>query len=103
MKTAREENKPAMIVFESKTCTICKQMDKTTWKDKRVQEQTRGWIPVKVKAEQRLDLLGAYGVQGFPTTVLVGGNGHPFGGREGYLGPTDLVSFLENSRSKWKS
>ncbi|RYZ84175.1 MAG: thioredoxin family protein [Proteobacteria bacterium] len=103
IQKAREEKKPALIVFESSTCTFCKKMDKTTWRDQRVQDQTRGWIPVKVNGDKRTDLLQAYGVQGFPTAVLVGGDGKPFAGREGYIEPNEFVDFLEKSRTKWKS
>ncbi|BCM89963.1 thiol:disulfide interchange protein DsbD [Abditibacteriota bacterium] len=99
---AREEKKPALVVFESNTCTFCKKMDKTTWRDQRVQNQTRGWVPVKVNGDQRTDLLAAYGVQGFPTAILLGGDGKPFAGREGYIEPGEFVAFLEDSRAKWK-
>ncbi len=103
LQTAREQKKPALVVFESKDCTYCEKMNKTTWRDARVQEQTRGWIPVKVSAEQRGDLLEQYGVRGFPTAVLVGGDGKPFAGREGYIEPQEFMTFLEKGRAKWKS
>lgn len=102
MQTARAERKPALLVFESKNCTYCKEMDKTTWRDARVQAQTRGWVPVRVDGDKRLDLLGAYGIQGFPTAVLVGGDGKPFAGQTGYISPDEFVTFLESSRAKWK-
>ncbi len=102
MLAAREEKKPALVIFESKDCTYCKKMDKTTWRDQRVQDQTRGWVPVKVNGDKRTDLLAAYGVQGFPTAILVGGDGKPFAGREGYIEPTEFVTFLEDNRTKWK-
>lgn len=102
LQVARDENKPALLVFESKNCTYCKEMDKTTWRDARVQAQTRGWVAVKVDGDQRTDLLGAYGIQGFPTAVLVGSDGKPFAGRDGYLAPDEFVAFLEKSRAKWK-
>ncbi len=103
LQTARQEQKPALIVFETKSCTFCKKMDKTTWRDARVQGQTRGWVPVRVDGDARLDLLAAYGVRGFPTAILVGGDGKPFAGREGFIAPDEFVSFLESSRAKWKS
>jgi len=101
LQTAQLEKKPALLVFESKDCTYCKEMDKTTWRDARVQAQTRGWVPVRVDGDKRTDLLQQYGVQGFPTAVLVGGDGKPFAGREGYIEPQEFVSFLEKSRAKW--
>ncbi len=78
-------------------------MDKTTWRDARVQSQTRGWVPVRVDGDARLDLLAAYGVRAFPTAILVGGDGKPFAAREGFIAPDEFVSFLESSRGKWKS
>ena len=102
-QAASEENKPVLVVFESNTCTYCKKMDKTTWTDQRVQDQTRGWVPVKVNGDQRRDLAAAYGIQGYPTSVLISADGKPFAGREGYIEPTEFVSFLETSRPKWKS
>jgi len=103
LQTAKQEHKPALVVFESKNCTFCEQMNKTTWRDARVQAQTRGWVPVRVDGDARLDLLSAYGVNAFPTAVLVGGDGKPFAGKEGFVPPEEFVSFLESSRSKWKS
>ncbi len=101
LRTAKQQKKPAMIVFESEDCTYCKKMDKTTWRDARVTAQTRGWVPVRVNGLKRTDLLEQYGVQGFPTAVLVGGDGKPFAGREGYIAPGEFASFLEKSRTKW--
>ena len=103
LQTAREQKKPALLVFESENCAYCKKMDKTTWRDARVQEQTRGWVPVRVDGDKRLDLLAQYGVHGFPSAVLVSGDGKPFAGREGYVEPQEFVAFLEQSRTQWKS
>jgi len=103
MQTAKQEGKPALVVFGTKTCTYCKEMDKTTWRDARVEAQTRGWVPVRVDGDQRLDLLTAYDIHSFPTAVLVGGDGKPFAARDGYVPPDEFASFLEQARAKWKS
>ena len=103
LRAAREENKPVLVVFESKHCTYCKKMDKTTWRDARVQAQIRGFVPVKVDGDTRTDLLGAYGVQEFPAQLLIRDNGQPFARMDGYGAPDEFAEFLQKSRAKWKS
>ncbi len=102
LRAAREQHKPVLVVFESKNCTYCKKMDVTTWRDARVQAQTRGLIPVKVDGDARTDLLGSYGVQAFPDQFLINANGQPVARFEGYGAPDEFAQFLEQSRAKWK-
>ena len=103
LQAAREQNKPVLLVFGSKNCTYCKKMDKTTWRDARVEAQTRGLIPVKVDGDVRTDLLQAYGVQSFPEEFLIRGDGRPFARFGGYGKPDEVAQFLQVSRAKWKS
>ncbi len=67
---ARKENKIVMIYLYSPECHYCKEMDETTFKDKKVQEIINKYFaPVKVRKciELGLKVRKKYGYLGTPT------------------------------------
>ena len=94
-KKAKEENKAVFVDFYTVWCGPCKQLDKTTFKDKKVQtwlnEKT---IAIKVDAERQKDLAKRYSISAYPTLLFVKADGAEIGRSMGYA-PAE--AFLKQS------
>ncbi len=84
-KKAKAENKAVFLDFYTVWCGPCKQLDKTTFKDKKVQawlaEKT---IAIKVDAEKHKDIAKRYHVSAYPTLLFVKADGTEIGRNTGY-------------------
>lgn len=102
---ARGEGKPVFVSFETGWCGYCKKMNKTTWKHPEVIERLGRIVAVRVDAEEtterngfRGDRLAArYGVNGFPTMILLDADGQVIDRTGGYQEPRQLLAWLEQS------
>ncbi|SNZ06843.1 Protein of unknown function, DUF255 [Persephonella hydrogeniphila] len=69
-KKAQKEKKLVMIYIYSPKCHYCKEMDATTFKDKKVQDTiNRYFVPIKVRkcSEDGMFVRAEYGYLGTPT------------------------------------
>jgi thioredoxin-related protein len=77
-KKAQKEKKPVMIYIYSPKCHYCKEMDATTFKDKKVQELVnRYFVPIKIRkcSEDGMFVRAEYGYLGTPTFHFVSPDG----------------------------
>ncbi len=76
---ARRDCKPMMIDFGADWCIACKELDKLTYVDPRVQAEARRFVNVKIDATSETPALNAlqsrYGVVGLPTVVFLSSAG----------------------------
>ncbi|MEE2907113.1 MAG: thioredoxin domain-containing protein [Planctomycetota bacterium] len=95
IQKAGEEKKQVFIDFYTTWCGPCKMLDRTTWKDKKVQnwlhEHT---IPLKIDAEKQKDLAKKFKIQGYPSMVFIHPDGK-VGGR--IVGYRDAGTFLRQA------
>ena len=88
---SKASGKAAMIYFYSQTCPSCKEMDKKTWKDKRIIAALNShYTPIKVDVDEEKQIAALYKVYYLPTTWFVKSDGQPFGNRVGFI-PPDLL------------
>lgn len=76
---AKQENKPVFIDFYADWCTPCKQMEKVTFRDKRVIEELARFVAIKADMT-RPDSPGQaagkkYNVAAWPTFALINSQG----------------------------
>lgn len=71
---ARAEGKPLMVDFYTDWCSACKQLDAEVYSRSNIVASTQNFVCVKINAEKRTDLAGAYGVKGYPTIAFVRAN-----------------------------
>lgn len=100
-RQARAERKPLLVDFWAEWCEWCHELDRTTYRDPRVVELSKGFVPVKVDAEGSLgevELAGRYGVKALPTITFVTPAGRTLLSRTAFEGPDVFVATLEDAR-----
>jgi thiol:disulfide interchange protein DsbD len=75
---AREQNKPLLLDFSAYWCGYCRQLDRKVLSDERVKTRIgEHYIFVRLDSENpdTIRLMRQYGVQGFPTLVIMAADG----------------------------
>jgi thioredoxin-related protein len=91
--------KPIFMDMYTDWCGWCKVMDRETFSDKKVGEYMNAtFFPYKVDAETEVGsyLVETYGVEGYPTFLIVDGNSNLISNESGFLA---AEPFLETLRS----
>lgn len=107
LERARSEGKPLLVAFVTNWCGYCRKMDRTTWKHPTVVSRMDDVIAVRVDAEETRkrngfagrELAGRYGVEGYPTLLLLDPGGGILARTGGYQEPQQLLGWLERSFS----
>jgi tetratricopeptide (TPR) repeat protein len=97
--TARKEairtNRPILIDFGTESCTWCKRLDVTTFRDPAVASLlNERFVPLKIDAERDAPLAAALRVRNYPTIVLALADGKIMEFQEGYLEGPQLTEKL---------
>jgi thioredoxin len=100
---ARAENKPILVTFVTGWCGYCRKMDQTTWRDAEVIARLNDVLTARIDAEDPKERNGysgvalaeRYGVQGFPTLVVLDAAGRMVSRTSGYQTPDDLIDWLD--------
>ncbi len=103
MQRARVENKPIMIDFYTDWCGWCKELDRQVFPDKAVVSESQNWVSIRINAEKRPDVAGAYGVTGYPTIVFAQGSGKPLDILAGFAPPVEFAATMRAAREKLAS
>jgi thiol:disulfide interchange protein len=101
MQRARTEKKPIMVDFYTDWCGWCKELDSKVFPSQPVVEESAHWISIKINAEKRPDVAGAYGVTGYPTIVFAHSSGKPLDILPGYAPPAEFANAMKSARAKW--
>lgn len=67
---AKSSGKRLLFDFRSKDCLWCDRLEATTLQDSRVVEALRGFVCVKVYAEENKRVIDALGISQYPTLIL---------------------------------
>jgi len=95
-KQAKKEHKIIMMDLEAVWCHWCHVMDKTTYKDKRIQAYLKKhFLFVKVDHDARPDLAQKYREYGWPATIFFDKNGKEIVKRSGYIAPDQMLALLK--------
>ena len=106
VEKSKSEKKVIMIDIYTDWCGICKEMDKTTFAEKKVIDYTTNFITLKFnpeKASNGNDILRKYNVSGFPTMLFINSNGFVIKKIVGYIESDELLNEMENIKEIEKS
>ena len=100
MQRARTENLPLMIDFYTDWCGWCKELDRQVFPAKAVVEESKKWVSIRINAEKRPDVAGAYGVTGYPTIIFAQKNGVPLSTLPGFAPVPEFVAAMKAAHAK---
>ena len=92
---AQAQNKPILIDFYTDWCGWCKRLDKDPYAHKDVADFAKGFICVKINADEHRQLTKEYGVRGFPTTVFLRPDGVLIEAVPGYMPPDKFLTLMK--------
>lgn len=75
MALARQRGKPVFMDFSTPWCGWCGRLDREVFTDPTVISVSGQFVCIKVDANARRDLVGRYGVRGYPTAVMLDAGG----------------------------
>jgi uncharacterized protein len=92
---ATAQGKPVLLAISAVWCHWCHVMDETTYSDPGVIELVNErFVPIRVDNDQRPDVNTRYNMGGWPTTVVLTGEGEILKGGT-YIPPEAMRGFLE--------
>lgn len=100
MVAAGINKKPAIIEFYADWCPPCVAMEQRTFPDPGVVLEMKDFIAIKVDTQERIDIERKYGVEYYPTVILLNPEGKEVSRYIGYLGPEEMVEWIKESRGK---
>jgi len=101
-KEARARGVALFIDFETTWCGPCKAMDQWVYTADEVEEAAAKFISVKVDGDVRRDVVKRFGVEAYPTLVLVSPTGSVLKKAIGYSSVKETVAFLALAEKKAK-
>jgi uncharacterized protein len=98
---ALAEDRPVLLSISAVWCHWCHVMDETTYADPRVAEAIeRGFVPVRVDADERPDIDARYNAGGWPTAAFLTPDGERIAATT-YLRPEQLLDVLRRVQEGW--
>ena len=98
---AKEKGKPAFIDFYADWCPPCQQMEKVTFRDKRVIEELARFVAIKAdltnSSSKGQSAAKEYGVQAIPTYVFINTQGKQTT-ELGYRSPDRFLRILKSTK-----
>jgi thiol:disulfide interchange protein DsbD len=104
LQEARERGQPVLVDFFAQWCAACKELDKISFADARVQKEAERFVRVKVdgtlEGPQIEALYTRFSVRGLPTVAFVDSQGELLSKPrvEGFLGPRELLRRMQQVR-----
>ena len=94
---ARAARKVVVIDVWAEWCAQCKELDEKTWPDPRIGAWLQQHaVPVRIDTDQvRKDLVRPLGIVGYPTVLVLDGEGRILRRQEGFQEPEAMLAFLE--------
>lgn len=94
LAAAKRDGKRVFVDFETTWCGPCKQMDQWVYTAAAVVAAAEGMPCVKLDGDERRDLVKQYAVSGYPTMLLLDGDGKEVKRAVGYRSVAAMVEFL---------
>jgi len=93
---ARTSGRPAWVQFTAKWCGYCHKMEREVFGLPDVAALAAGrFVPVKIDADRRADLIERFAIDGLPSTILLAPDGRELGRRSGFVEAPAFLAFLE--------
>jgi thioredoxin len=94
LEQAKAENKPIMIDFFATWCGPCKMLDKHTYTDSNVVEQSRSMVVLRIDVDQNQKLARQYGIESIPTIVLLSAQGKEVRREVGFIAVPKMLELM---------
>lgn len=100
LREAKARERPLWIQFTGPWCIFCRKMDRETFVVPEIVALSRDdFIPVKIRGDEREDLVQYFGIGGLPATIILAPDGTTMlGRREGFADGAEFLGFLFASR-----
>lgn len=99
IEQAASQSRPVLVTVSAVWCGACRQMQQLTFSDPRVVRAAQeGFIPVKIDADRRPDLVSKLKIDAFPTTLLLSPEGQVLRRWVGFQAASDFAGQLEQLR-----
>lgn len=96
LEKAKAENKPIFLDIYATWCGPCKMLKKHTFSDKEVGNYyNANYINIAIDGETKegRELANKYGIQGYPTLIILDNKGKQLSKQVGFVEPHILVNF----------
>ncbi len=108
LERAKAEAKPVLVDFYADWCGPCRVMERRTFRHPEVVERLGDVVPVRVDAEDTRSKRGVrgtevadrYGVRGYPTLVLMDGEGRELDRVSGFLNAEQFLRWLDRALAR---
>ena len=100
LKTAEKEKKPVVLDVTTDWCGWSKKMDRETFAKTSVQEQLKNCVLVRLNpetSEENHDIAQRYGVDGYPTMIILNHRGEALAEKSGYQDEEKCAKFLKGA------
>lgn len=99
LRVARDERRAVLLSIVAGWCRFCREMDRTTFADPRVQEAVAEHaIAVRVDKDERPDIEARYGQGGWPGTVILDSEGEVLTGGTWFAAETLIERLADAAR-----
>ncbi|MCL2258717.1 MAG: thioredoxin family protein, partial [Proteobacteria bacterium] len=98
---AKEEGRPVLVDFFAQWCVACRELDKISYADAKVQREAERFIRIKVdgtrESKQIEALYERFSIQGLPTVIFISPKGELLSRprMEGFLGPREVLRLMQ--------
>ena len=101
-KIALKTHKPIMMDFWATWCGPCKQMLATTYKDKKVLEKSKQFVPVLINVDESPDVAKKFKIDVIPVLLFLDSKGKIIEHSKGFQNSEDVLKMMSNAIKKNK-